>query len=82
MENKKMVTPGQIKYGRALEKRLGVPSLLDWERMTHKQARDRNALLLALSQCVAKEDDNILMVSDWGYMSWRRDYSDFGLDLI
>ncbi|MCR2785428.1 MULTISPECIES: hypothetical protein [unclassified Microbacterium] len=50
-KNVEPITPGQLKLGKGMEKRLGVPHAA-WDAMNREEAKGRNKMLLLLSQAV------------------------------
>lgn len=65
MKTTKTMTAGQLKLGRGMEKRLGVSPSGFRDGMTWEQARDRNRLLLALSDWNQHEHWDTVLDLDW-----------------
>ncbi|SDB95477.1 hypothetical protein [Microbacterium enclense] len=70
--NTEPATPGQIRLGRGMEKRLEV-ALSPWDFMTRSQATDRIKMLKALSSCVWDADKTVLKEWNPGQWSWVYD---------
>lgn len=74
MADKNPATPGQIRLGKSLEKKLGVPGVA-WESLTQQEARARNSLLLDLNKQVHYEGWTILRYwPDTDSFSWHPDH--------
>lgn len=71
-EHTEPATPGQVRLGRGMEKRLEV-ELSPWDSLSRPQATDRIKMLRALSSCVWDSDKTIIQEWTPGHWTWGYD---------